>query len=78
MEEGDSLGKKTHYDNLWQMVRYCKNISDYRRMQQFHYLEMRDTRCDNCQLMEQASIEKVNTIDLARSVLKCNVIAKLT
>ena len=30
---------------------------------------MRDTRCDNCQMMEQASIERVNIIDLARSVL---------
>jgi len=79
MGEGDSMAKKTHYDNLWQMVRYCENISDCRRMQQLQYFgevfdsskcgEMRNTRCDNCQLMEQASIEKVDITDLARSVL---------
>ena len=73
----DSLGKKPHDDNLWQMVRYCENISAYRMMQQLQYFEfffdekMRDTKCDKCQLMEQASNKKVDIMDLARSVLKC-------
>ena len=35
--EGDKNSKKTHYDNLWQMVRYAENISDCRRMQQLQY-----------------------------------------
>jgi len=79
MGEGDTMAKKTHYDNLWQMVRYCENISDCRRMQQLQYFgevfdtskcgEMRNTKCDNCQLMEQASIEKVDITDMARLVL---------
>ena len=29
--ESDKNSKKTHYDNLWQMVRYAENISDCRR-----------------------------------------------
>ena len=40
MEGGrDSLGKKPHDDNLWQMIRYCENISAYRMMQQLQYFE---------------------------------------
>ena len=80
MDEADSLGKKTHDDNLWQMVRYCENMSFYRMMQQLQNfrgffdtskcVEMMDKRCDNCQLMEQASNKMVNIMDLSRSVLK--------
>ena len=64
--------------DAWQMVRYCENISYYRMMQlqyfrgifeTFKCVKMMDKRCDNCQMMEQASIERVNIIDLARSVL---------
>jgi len=79
MGEGDARAKKTHYDNLWQMVRYCENISDCRRMQQLQYFgevfdsskcgEMRNTKCDNCQLMEQSSIEKIDITDISRTVL---------
>ena len=60
MGEGDKRSKETHYDNLWQMVRYCENISDCRRMQQLQYFgevfdtskcgEMRLTKCDNCKV----------------------------
>jgi len=79
MGEGDARAKKTHYDNLWQMVRYCENISDCRRMQQLQYFgevfdsskcgEMRNTKCDNCQLMEQSSIEKIDITDISRTVI---------
>ena len=60
MGEGDSQSKETHYDNLWQMVRYCENISDCRRKQQLQYFgevfdtskcgEMKLTKCDNCKV----------------------------
>ena len=30
MGEGGPEAKKTHYDNLWQMTRYCENICDCR------------------------------------------------
>ena len=79
MGEGDNNAKKVHYDNLWNMVRYCENISDCRRVQQLQYFgevfdsskcgEMRNTRCDNCNMMEQSSIEKIDITDIAKSVL---------
>ena len=60
MSEGDRQSKETHYENLNQMVRYCENISDCRRMQQLQYFgevfdtskcgEMRQTLCDNCKV----------------------------
>ena len=80
MGKGDFRVKQTHYDNLLQMVRYCENIGDCRRMQQLRYFgevfdtskcrHMRNTMCDNCQVMEKASIEKVDITDLARSVVE--------
>ena len=30
MGDGDVKAKKIHYDNLWQIVRYCENINDCR------------------------------------------------
>ncbi len=76
--EGDKNSKKTHYDNLWQMVRYAENISDCRRMQQLQYFgevfdtskcgEMRNTRCDNCTMREEASIERVDITETAKAV----------
>ena len=76
--EGDKNSKKTHYDNLWQMVRYAENISDCRRMQQLQYFgevfdtskcgEMRNTRCDNCNMREEASIEKVDITETAKAL----------
>ena len=59
MDKPDSLAKKMHYDNLWQMARYYENMSGDD-----------GKRCDNCQLMEQASNPMVNIMDLSRSVLK--------
>ena len=80
MGEGDKMSKKTHYDNLWQMVRYCENIQDCRRQQQLQYFgevfdtskcgEMRNTRCDNCSLMENSSIEMVDITDTAKMIVK--------
>ena len=29
--------KKIHYENLWQMVRYCENLTDCRRVLQLQY-----------------------------------------
>ena len=78
--EGDKNSKKTHYDNLWQMVRYAENISDCRRMQQLQYFgevfdtskcgEMRNTRCDNCTMREEASIERVDITETAKILAK--------
>ena len=34
MGEGGVDAKKVHYDNLWQMVRYCENLTDCRRVLQ--------------------------------------------
>ena len=69
MGEGDKKSKETHYDNLWQMVRYCENISDCRRMQQLQYFgevfdttkcgEMRLAKCDNCKVKRQTIIRTI-------------------
>lgn len=79
MGEGDEKSKRTHYDNLWQMVRYCENISDCRRRQQLQYFgevfdtakcgEMRNTMCDNCVMQQQATIEREDITEAARSIV---------
>ena len=49
--------KQIHYSNLWEMVNYCENTHDCRRVLQLQYLgEVFDSRhcktsgapCDNC------------------------------
>ena len=37
MGEGDRHAKKTHFDNLWKMVRYCENVHECRRALQLEY-----------------------------------------
>ena len=49
--------RQIHYSNLWEMVNYCENTHDCRRVLQLQYLgEVFDSRhcktggasCDNC------------------------------
>ena len=57
---------------------YAENISDCRRMQQLQYFgevfdtskcgKMRNTKCDNCYMREEASIEKVDITETAKAL----------
>ena len=79
MGEGDQNAKKTHYENLWQMVRYCENQSDCRRVLQLQYFgevfdhsrcgEIANMRCDNCSRNSQGSLEKVDITEIAKQIL---------
>ena len=75
MGEGGPEAKKTHYDNLWQMVRYSENISDCRRVLQLQYFgEVFDARhcgaggrgltCDNCVRSANTNMEKTDITEV--------------
>jgi len=81
IEGGDGTWdtKKVHMDNLWQMVRYCENLTDCRRVLQLQYFgevfdhnrcgEIANMRCDNCTRNMHTSIEKVDITETARQIL---------
>ena len=57
MGEGNHESKKTHFDNLWKMARYCENVHECRRALQLEYFgevfdvekcKEKATTCDNC------------------------------
>ena len=70
MGDGDRNAKKTHFDNLWKMVRYCENVHECRRALQLEYFgevfdvekcrESRATTCDNCIAAANNSVEKID------------------
>jgi len=79
MGEGDSNAKKTHYENLWQMVRYAENVSDCRRVLQLQYFgevfdhnrcgEIANMKCDNCTRNAHSTIEKVDITEVAKQII---------
>ena len=79
MGEGDPACKKIHYENLWQMVRYCENLSDCRRVLQLQYFgevfdhtrcgEVTNMRCDNCTRNMHSTMEKVDITEIAKMLV---------
>ena len=80
MGEGDRHAKKTHFDNLWKMVRYCENVHECRRALQLEYFgevfdvekcrEARATTCDNCIAAANNSVEKIDITETAKELVK--------
>ena len=73
--------KQIHYANLWEMVNYCENTNDCRRVLQLQYLgEVFDSRhcnnsgakCDNCCKGKQ---EQKDITEFARKLV--NMVARL-
>ena len=75
MGDGNYESKKTHFDNLWKMVRYCENVHECRRALQLEYFgevfdtekcgEVRATTCDNCLAVAGNTVEKQDITELA-------------
>lgn len=67
--------KQIHYSNLWEMVNYCENTQDCRRVLQLQYLgEVFDARhcktsgaaCDNC---KKGKPEIIDITEFARKLV---------
>ena len=80
MGDGDRNAKKTHFDNLWKMVRYCENVHECRRALQLEYFgevfdvekcrEVRATTCDNCIAASNNNVEKIDITETAKELVR--------
>ena len=71
--------KKTHFDNLWKMVRYCENVHECRRALQLEYFgevfdvekcsEVKAAACDNCIAVASYRVEKTDITDTANLIM---------
>ena len=78
--EGNVDSKKTHFDNLWKMVRYCENVHECRRALQLEYFgevfdvekcaEVKAAACDNCIAVASNRVEKTDITDIANLIVR--------
>ena len=78
--EGNVDSKKTHFDNLLKMVRYCENVHECRRALQLEYFgevfdvekcaEVKAAACDNCIAVASNRVEKTDITDIANLIVR--------
>jgi len=79
MGEGGMESRRTHLNNLDQMIKYCEEMSECRRVLQLQYFGeafdrnqcgvMRGMDCDNCIKKDKGDIETRDITDISKSLL---------
>ena len=74
--EGDQTSRRTHLNNLDQMINYCEEMSECRRVLQLQYFgeafdrnscgTMKGMDCDNCLKRERGDVESRDITELSR------------
>ena len=77
--EGDMASRRTHLNNLDQMVKYCEEMSECRRVMQLQYFGeafdrnqcgvMKGMDCDNCIKRDKGDIQSRDITDTSRTLV---------
>ena len=77
--EGDMASRRTHLNNLDQMVKYCEEMSECRRVMQLQYFGeafdrnqcgvMKGMECDNCIKRDKGDIQSRDITDMSKSLV---------
>ena len=77
--EGDMASRRTHLNNLDQMVKYCEEMSECRRVLQLQYFGeafdrnqcgvMKGMECDNCIKRDKGDIQSRDITDMSKTLV---------
>ena len=80
MGDGDAVSRRTHFNNFNQMINYCEEKLECRRVLQLQYFgeaydrnrcgQMKGMECDNCLRRETGAMESRDITDVSKNLVE--------